>query len=116
MPTNPLTAEVRPLATAVSRESWDEYGSPPPERIKRLARGALALCDALDSAEQRARAAEAERDLLRDGIERLAKRWQHDQAAYPNSDVGMHAAAAVRCCIEEMRALAATPPTEEPER
>ena len=44
-------------------------------------------------------------EALRASIAALAERWMEQQAAYPNSEGGKHAAAAVRLCATELRQL-----------
>lgn len=101
MPTDPtkLRAEVRELAAMVKaiettalRDPWDRL------RIEQLARGALALCDAVE-------AAEAERDRLRLKISRA------DECLIEAERAG-----SMVWIANARQALAATPPTEEPER
>lgn len=42
----------------------------------------------------------------RDEVLALVAKWRDEQAAYPPTPEGQHAAAAVRCCANELEALA----------
>lgn len=61
--------------------------------------------------------AEARLARLVEGLAQLGQLWLRQQASYPTTD-GIHAAAAVRCCVKELadevRALIAAAQTETP--
>ena len=42
---------------------------------------------------------------LERGVRQLAALWESQQAEYPDTDTGRVAAAAVRCCTNELRTL-----------
>jgi hypothetical protein len=57
--------------------------------------------------------AASERDDLAERCRALAAQWEIDQLGYPDSERGKSAAAAVRCCMKELRALLAAPASED---
>jgi len=56
---------------------------------------------------EKERAERLERRLiaLEQGVRELADLWESQQAEYPDTDTGKVAAAAVRCCTNELRTL-----------
>jgi len=66
---------------------------------------------------EKERAERLERRLiaLEQGVRELADLWESQQAEYPDTDTGKVAAAAVRCCTNELRALL-NPPTIREDR
>jgi len=52
-------------------------------------------------------------DDLRAGIKALLAQWGRDAAGYPGTEPGLYAAAAVRLCANEVRALLAAHPVQD---